>query len=184
MNVLVSRGGHLTKTVGDTISLGQSTGLIKLSSQKGTIINWERQTNESTWAIITNATNQYEEIPDANATYNYRVAVQMETCPQAYSDTLSIVVSSVGLDDINLSSVDFNLYPNPSKGVFEITSSHKDKASIVITNSLGQVVYRQDNVAIDKATIDLSNSESGAYLVSIKLSNNLTATKQIIINKK
>ena len=56
----------------------------------------------------------------------------------------------------------FNVYPNPSNGVFNISTSETVKISIV--DITGKTVY-QTNSLEDKTAIDLSSLQSGIYLM-------------------
>ena len=71
-----------------------------------------------------------------------------------------------------------NVYPNPAKDIVTVQSSFKVK-EIEIHNALGQVVLRkQGNQNIE--TIDVSNLQSGAYIVRIKTQRGF-ANKKILI---
>jgi hypothetical protein len=71
-----------------------------------------------------------------------------------------------------------NVYPNPSKDIVTIQSSFKVR-EIEIHNALGQVVLRkQGNQNIE--TIDVSNLQSGTYIVRIKTQRGF-ANKKIVI---
>jgi hypothetical protein len=71
-----------------------------------------------------------------------------------------------------------NVYPNPAKDIVTIQSSFKVK-EIEIHNALGQVVLRKEgNQNIE--TIDVSNLQSGAYIVRIKTQRGF-ANKKILI---
>jgi hypothetical protein len=71
-----------------------------------------------------------------------------------------------------------NVSPNPAKDIVTVQSSFKVK-EIEIHNALGQVVLRkQGNQNIE--TIDISNLQSGAYIVRIKTQRGF-ANKKILI---
>ncbi|MEE1251589.1 MAG: T9SS type A sorting domain-containing protein [Bacteroidales bacterium] len=71
-----------------------------------------------------------------------------------------------------------NVYPNPAKDIVTVQSSFKVK-EIEIHNALGQVVLRkQGNQNIE--TIDVSNLQSGAYIVRIKTQRGFTNKKILI----
>ncbi|MDR1847043.1 MAG: M6 family metalloprotease domain-containing protein [Bacteroidales bacterium] len=180
--VNVSRGGRLTKRIGDTISLGQSTDTITLSGYRGNIIDWERQHNEGLWEALGNTSNKYIETPDADGTYAYRVTVRYEQCPVGYSDTLQIVIKSNALTDINDVSASLNLYPNPSNGLLSITSDIKNNANLTITNANGQIIYKLANIDLSKRDLDLRNLESGVYVLIITTENQ-EFKRQFVIKK-
>ena len=71
-----------------------------------------------------------------------------------------------------------NVYPNPAKDIVTVQSSFKVK-EIEIHNALGQVVLRkQGNQNIE--TLDVSNLQSGAYIVRIKTQRGFTNKKILI----
>lgn len=86
------------------------------------------------------------------------------------------------LNDADNSMV-FDIMPNPTtNGKFTITSDIKDAQSIVITNTLGQVIYSEKNVDLTNKTFELKDIEDGSYFISI-FSDDKMSTKKLIINK-
>ena len=71
-----------------------------------------------------------------------------------------------------------NVYPNPAKDIVTIQSSFKVR-EIEIHNALGQVVLRKQG-SQNIETIDVSNLQSGAYIVRIKTQRGF-ANKKVII---
>ena len=70
------------------------------------------------------------------------------------------------------------IYPNPTNGVVNIKG--EGMMNISITNVLGQKVM--ETTATDNAVIDLSNCESGIYMVRIE-SENGTMTQKVNVRK-
>jgi hypothetical protein len=74
---------------------------------------------------------------------------------------------------------EFTISPNPSNGHSKINSNQSIK-KVIITNALGQQVFKIDN-AFPKNQIDLPYlSNSGLYLISIYYSNNQLFTTKYI----
>jgi photosystem II stability/assembly factor-like uncharacterized protein len=74
----------------------------------------------------------------------------------------------------------FNLYPNPSNGVFEIQYQGSDKnISVKIFNSMGQQVLNQ-LLQNNFASFNLTSLPPGTYIV-ILISNNGMVTKKLVI---
>ena len=71
-----------------------------------------------------------------------------------------------------------NVYPNPAKDIVTVQSSFKVR-EIEIHNALGQVVLRKEG-SQNIETIDVSNLQSGAYIVRIKTQRGF-ANKKILI---
>ncbi|HNQ12375.1 MAG TPA: T9SS type A sorting domain-containing protein [Bacteroidia bacterium] len=80
----------------------------------------------------------------------------------------------------------FEIYPNPSNGVFNVrsTENFNDDLNIVISNVIGQEVIRLQNVSLNQAglLIDLSKQLSGTYFVRIFNEENVT-TQKITLTK-
>ena len=82
-----------------------------------------------------------------------------------------------GLTDIDVSHL-VSVLPNPADDVLKIQSSFKVK-EMEIYNALGQVVLRKEG-SQNIETIDVSNLQSGTYIVRIKTQRGF-ATKRVII---
>ncbi|MDR0790286.1 MAG: M6 family metalloprotease domain-containing protein [Bacteroidales bacterium] len=182
MNVLVSRGGNLTKKVSDTVGVWASTDTLKVTGQRGSVIDWERQYNEQSWLSLSNTANTHIEMLDAEGSYEYRVKVQLESCPVAYSNVVTIYAASNALIDVCGQCLKFNVYPNPSNGIFTLTSDVEGKANLTITNSTGALVYELKDCQAQYQALDLSNLANGAYILTL-ISGDKINKKQIIIKK-
>ena len=75
-------------------------------------------------------------------------------------------------------TVHIDIYPNPSNGIFTITSNIIIK-SVQISNLLGELVYQRPNLNEPDLTIDISASPKGIYLVEIA-DNDHVLHKQMI----
>ncbi len=182
MNVLVSRGGTLTKTVGDTISLGESTGTLRVGSYRGTLLGWERQMDNLSWEELNNTEDTYMETPTSEALYSYRVRVQLSDCPVGYSNTIKIYAKDYSSLQEVANTLELTITPNPASDYLMISSSETKAESITITNVLGQVVYSESDCLLSGKKISLDGFENGTYLVNIS-SEGKQAVKQIIVNK-
>lgn len=75
--------------------------------------------------------------------------------------------------DVDLVS-SFNVYPNPSNGIFNVSyssSTENTPVAISVQNMYGQVVFnseKQSIAGLNEEQIDLHNAASGMYFVSIK----------------
>jgi len=80
-------------------------------------------------------------------------------------------------------SGDISVYPNPNKGNFCISlpKENTDKYfSIVIYNTLGEVIYFEPNTNANTKTISLEGIQAGTYFVRIT-ADNISKTSLIII---
>ena len=82
----------------------------------------------------------------------------------------------VGLEENSLTGV--SIYPNPSKGIVNITNENNVSNSIVVYDMLGQVILTKN---VSSATsIDLSVNGTGVYLVEVS-NNNGTLVERVVI---
>lgn len=70
-----------------------------------------------------------------------------------------------------------DIYPNPTSGAFIITGT--DMQSIMIYNSIGQIVQSKEKIRTDSATIDLTDQPNGVYFARI-IGTNGIITKKIL----
>lgn len=102
----------------------------------------------------------------------------------------SVTKAGVNIDDFvilgTLSSEKFELnnvfiYPNPSKGIFNISLGNLQPTGIEVYDLTGKKVYEKKEVTISnfETKIDLSNVTQGIYFVKI-IDNNQSTVKRII----
>ena len=73
----------------------------------------------------------------------------------------------------------FNVYPNPSNGVFTIELDATEKHDITVNNALGQTVISTTTNGMN-TTIDLSKFDKGVYTVELK-NNSSTYVEKVIV---
>lgn len=137
-----------------------------LQYRKTGTITWTNVNTASTSATISGLT--------ANTSYDYRVRSECGGgnnssyfAIQSFSTTLRI-----GMEAEELAIKGVYIFPNPAKDnvSVEITSASSRIVNIALVNSLGQIVYRTDNVTVDGKTthiIDLKKMNNGMYYVNI-----------------
>lgn len=88
------------------------------------------------------------------------------------------------LSNEEIEQVDFAIYPNPSKGIFTVTSSNDldGDATINVVDLNGRVVFTKDiqNASRLNESIDVQNLTSGLYLLQIQNGSSRTVKKIII----
>ena len=93
--------------------------------------------------------------------------------------------------DTVISRVDFipaeslSVIPNPSSGIFELYLEGKSLfgADMKVFDELGRIVYQTKNEGLNNhATLDLSNNQSGVYLLQLNL-NGRSLTKRLLLAK-
>ena len=125
------------------------------------------------YAIIPGATSQ-EFMPIENG--EYAVQVTVGSCT-AISDCIRMGV--VGIDE-NFSSIQVDVYPNPTPGnvIIDLGSIY-DEVTITLKNVLGQDIQAKKYFATDIITVDIEG-ETGYYLLEIKTANGETAVIKVL----
>lgn len=85
---------------------------------------------------------------------------------------------TIGIDEISGAS-EFNLFPNPSSGLFEITNYDAEIARIY--NAEGQLI-REIRLKPERTILDLSGMESGVYNMALFGERNYQVKRLIILN--
>lgn len=124
-------------------------------------------------SIISNETNSTY---TADLNGSYAAIISSLGCVDT---TECIEISGIGFDENT--TIDFNVYPNPTQGNITINLSNASNVLVKIIDINGKVIKtKQVNNAIN--TFDLSNYENGIYFVKIE-SNDKVITKKISLLK-
>jgi hypothetical protein len=93
---------------------------------------------------------------------------------------IEVVESTTGVDEINGSS-NIAVYPNPGKGLFNISTKSNVKISAVkVLDVLGKEVYSQ-TLNNTQTQIDLSNLNKGLYMIILEDQDKKAHSGKIII---
>ncbi len=95
----------------------------------------------------------------------------------SYSHLPLTVATSVLPVDEQLSG--FNIYPNPTSGIFQITSNKIRIMNLEIDNVLGEKIY-QCPISQLKSPIDISSHPSGIYFLKTTSQDGSSSVKKII----
>jgi hypothetical protein len=79
----------------------------------------------------------------------------------------------------NIKQSQFNLYPNPTDGVFVIELEENSKYDVTVIDILGKTVYTS-SINNMSTTIDLSGFDKGVYTVELKDENSKYTEKLIV----
>lgn len=90
-------------------------------------------------------------------------------------DQFSVTVGTAGLDKNNISGL--SIYPNPSNGLVNITTSLNAELQVNVFDMLGKEVV---NSKVLNNTLNVSNLSSGVYVIKITEEGN-TATRKLVI---
>lgn len=85
---------------------------------------------------------------------------------------------SVGINEIKEQG-SISIYPNPSNGVFQITSDKLQFENLEIYNAIGEKIYTSKS-SISNSIIDISTQPKGIFLVKM-YEGNTAITKRIVI---
>ena len=98
-------------------------------------------------------------------------------------DDFSIVVPAVGISNVGETN-SLKIYPNPSAGIFYLVNNNRMKnlSSIVVTNVLGETVWKKLSADSEFIQIDLSSKPNGIYFVSIA-SDTESSVQRIVLCK-
>lgn len=95
-------------------------------------------------------------------------------------DNIAISGNTVGINELDISSDQVNIYPNPTTGKVIIDSKHSIN-SIEIYNLLGENIYSNSKFNLQTSNeIDLSNFPKGIYFVKI-YDGTKTYKKKIVV---
>ena len=101
--------------------------------------------------------------------------------PTATEDDGSCIYENSNLDETSI--LDFNLYPNPNNGSFNIVlNSDKDEFNVVVFNILGKVVYTElvhNYVKNSIKTIDIG-FKKGTYIVNLQTNSSFIKIPMLI----
>jgi len=124
----------------------------------------------------------FEAITDSNDLDNDGVVNANDLCPIT---PLGVAVNSNGCSDSHLGVAAFDenlepqiiLYPNPTKGIFEITSIplSMQKVSVELYTIQMQLISRKEyTVNAGKVQLNMENQASGVYFVKVGLTSPIT----------
>jgi len=89
--------------------------------------------------------------------------------------------NQVGLDEIENSLNLVQVFPNPSKAVFNFNSVNKDAlVSIEVREMNGKLIFSENNISSSNFELDLSNEAAGIYLGTITTQSGTQTVKLIL----
>lgn len=91
----------------------------------------------------------------------------------------------LGAIEITDPDLDFEIFPNPTKGPFEINfgSINGFKGRVYVYSINGQVVFEKELESLEMLILDPSDWESGVYLIQC-LSEGLNIIKRVVISNE
>jgi len=107
--------------------------------------------------------------PSQNTWY---VVEAIDTNGCSVLEDINVIVDSCGTSSVNNLINSFSIYPNPSKGKFNITMSdlNYNTTKVKVFNSLGKTVYYNENL-YENFILDLSGHQTGIYYLFLSREN-------------
>ncbi len=109
---------------------------------------------------------------NANIYFDYNAPVLTNTSINTYDVTANTA--------LNKPSDEIVIFPNPSKGIFQLSTNHHETKSISVYNLIGVCVY-QSEINNQKTTINISSQPKGVYFIKLMDGDKNTINKKIII---
>ena len=85
-------------------------------------------------------------------------------------------------------AVDFNIFPNPATNEVNVnlTPFEDEVFTLRVFNNLGQEVYRKEYLYLEEyiEKLDLSQYNSGIYMLNIELEDGTILNKKFVVNRK
>jgi uncharacterized membrane protein len=129
-----------------------------------TVTGYPPQTTPANGTVVfqlPNGTYSFTVVKDLYQTYTDQVVVNNA------AQTVNVNMTLIGIEDITINN--FNVYPNPSQGTFNLTTSAivSYESNITVYDLAGKLVYTSKLQGNDINVIDLSTQEKGMYLLQI-----------------
>jgi hypothetical protein len=142
--------------------------------------------SDATWCTVT---------PSGTGNGTIVADYTANTTDQARTASIQVTVASLPVQTVTVSQAksaiaveehkgnDFQIYPNPTKGVFKIVPATGDngKIEIRVQDAGGRTIYSREYRDGTEYEIDLSSASSGTYHIILKTENNLTVRKLVVI---
>ena len=163
-----------------------------VSGAWGYIVSYKQTSPSSSgWVSDTVTTNSYSLTGlTSGGTYRWRVMTMCDsagTNNSGYSGTVVFSTPSgnrVASEDASL-GVNLNIYPNPTRGIFNISfiSDTLDNFEITIIDAFGKrILYQEKKYFIGEyiQKIDFSKGKRGVYMVQIKTSKSFVSKRLVL----
>jgi len=98
-----------------------------------------------------------------------------------YKRYRGLVTVPVGITENIAADQNYSIVPNPSNGIFTVTSNASGNYNVKVLNALNEVIYQENNVN-SNLSLNLSKQSSGVYYVLIE-NEKETIVKKITIQK-
>jgi hypothetical protein len=162
----------------------------KVLYRAGTSINFEPGFKIESGGQLLAMIDENANIDFENTNPNFMVQAPIVNIASHYNLGDSTLIDSTQLNNKSTANTnsDFhcNVFPNPAKDIIIVHvygTSLEITGSLTIRNSVGQIVYKQENIETGKFQVDLNRMSSGLYNVHFEATNNITINKKLIVQK-
>ncbi len=107
------------------------------------------------------------QVSSTNTNYSYYYID--DVCVSSDSLTCS---QPVGINPTSLNLSSFNLYPNPATSHVTISNNLHTAFDIQVYNTVGQLLYKEQNINKSNLQLDVSSYNSGLLFIKITSNNN------------
>ena len=101
-----------------------------------------------------------------------------------YTNGTAVAIRMALGDYVNLDESEYNtlfsVVPNPSNGVFTVTTDKNDFYTLDVVNVLGEVISSKTIEGAMNETIDISNFDAGIYLVKVSTSTSQNVQRVVV----
>jgi len=119
------------------------------------------------WLIFDPGTRSFSGTPTTAQTVNIKVKVTDTEGATAYTIFKIFVISPAAIDQISESGKGFKIFPNPSNGLINISSSESSDKTVIleIFNLEGKIIVK--DTFINDISIDLTSRPKGLYGIKL-----------------
>ena len=181
VNGISTVGGTTCSSTGTTMVTVNPLPTVTASSTRTNICRFEFANitagGASTYSWSNGSTTSSISVnPNTNTTYTV-VGTDANGCKESASIQIK-VFQCVGINETAAASNMLQVYPNPSSGEFNISSSQK--ISLILVNELGQLINELELNAENNYSVEVKDLAKGVYFISSKNSE-LQLNKKIVV---
>ena len=112
---------------------------------------------------------------NSEGTYYVCLTVTNAAGSDTYCDSVTVATPSTSIKNVLANNL--KLYPNPTSGKVTIDLPSSSEVSFEVVNTLGAVVYAENNKGASQYQLDLSNLNNGIYFITTKQSGLVSQNK-------
>lgn len=184
-NVTVTQAGvapilNVTPLNQDVSETAGNTSFIVTSNT-----NWNAE-SDAPWCTVTGSGTGNDTIVanyTKNNDYTQRIANISVTVSGLSPQVVTVTQDASTVSTGDLSGEEIRIFPNPSKGVFNIVTPREKKLTFEVTvrDINGQIILQKNYSGATEYILDLSYTPQGSYHLIIKTDHNVSVKKLVII---